>query len=159
MKESDSIFKCPDGTVMTGRFHKEDENGLTKYEYANLVSDPNGNLDSSLLITIDDPQWSDYFAESSGYFFKVEDGRVITGREHLGDENGNTRFQTSAVKVNNSKVTIVERSESEGIKESDWVWWRSSTKQVMTGRCHMGDENGNTRYEQGFLLVELPPRS
>ena len=32
MKESSSYFLCPSNTVMTGRYHKGDENGQTQYE-------------------------------------------------------------------------------------------------------------------------------
>lgn len=31
MKESSSYFLCPSNTVMTGRYHKGDENGQTTY--------------------------------------------------------------------------------------------------------------------------------
>ena len=36
IKESGSKFLCPNNTVLTGRWHKGDENGKTQYEYATL---------------------------------------------------------------------------------------------------------------------------
>lgn len=37
IKESSGTeFLCPTNTVMTGRWHKGDENGQTQYEYATL---------------------------------------------------------------------------------------------------------------------------
>lgn len=51
MKESGSYFLCPSNTVMTGRYHKGDENGQTQYEYATLKAvDVNGNLVSGTLL-------------------------------------------------------------------------------------------------------------
>ena len=44
MKESRSSFLCPSNCVMTGRWHKGDENGQTQYEYATLRAvDESGN--------------------------------------------------------------------------------------------------------------------
>ena len=57
MKESNSSFLCPSNCVITGRWHKGDENGQTQYEYATLkVVDENGQIQSGT-ITVEDVKW------------------------------------------------------------------------------------------------------
>lgn len=80
IKESSGIeFLCPSNTVMTGRYHKGDENGQTQYEYANLKAvDEHGNIVQAK-IEVTDIKWSAELKESSGSGFQAPANRVIHG--------------------------------------------------------------------------------
>lgn len=72
IKESSGIeFLCPTNTVMTGRWHKGDENGQTQYEYATLKAiDEYGNIVQAK-IEVTDIRWSSELKESSGSGFQA----------------------------------------------------------------------------------------
>lgn len=156
MKESNSYFLCPTNTVMTGRYHKDDENGQTQYEYATLKAvDENGKSVSGK-ITVEDVNWSSAIKESSSNF-TAPSNRVIVGRQHNGDENGDTKYATAVVKYN-GKATFVEDIVLSGsIKESSGIWFKTNSNRVMTGRRHNGDENDNTTYYSGTITTNLDP--
>ena len=98
IKESDSYFLCPANTVMTGRYHYDDENGQTQYEYATLKAvDENGNI-VSRTITVENVLWSPAIKESDSSYISAN--RVIVGRQHNGNENGDTKYATAIVKFN-----------------------------------------------------------
>lgn len=100
IKEKNSYFLCPNDTVLTGRCHSGDENGKTWYEYSALAAfDENGNSVQGD-IKIEDIQWSSWIKESSGNGFDADNNRIIVGREHKGDENGNTRYAIGKVTFN-----------------------------------------------------------
>jgi len=121
MKESNSSFLCPTNTVMTGRYHSGDENGQTQYEYATLKAvDSNGNLISGT-ITVEDVRWETSFKESSGSGYDALSGRVIVGRQHSGDENGQTKYATAIVKFNAQSTTLGNGINSSSIKESSGI--------------------------------------
>ena len=153
MKESGSYFLCPSNTVMTGRYHKGDENGQTQYEYATLKAvDVNGNLVSGT-ITVEDVKWDSSIKESSGNGYDAPANRVIVGRQHKGDENGQTRYATAKILFNGKPAILVNRIPSNTVKESKGIWVTAGSKQFMTGRHHSGDENGITTYCQGYVTV------
>ena len=146
IKEKNSYFLCPNDTVLTGRCHSGDENGKTWYEYSALAAfDENGNSVQGD-IKIEDSQWSSWIKESSGNGFDADNNRIIVGREHKGDENGNTRYAIGKVTFNGRETLISSQISSSKIKESKGIWVVSDSKRVMTGRHHSGDENGNTYY-------------
>lgn len=121
MKESGSYFLCPSNTVMTGRYHKGDENGQTQYEYATLKAvDVDGNLVSGA-ITVEDIRWDSYIKESSGNGYSAPANRVIVGRQHKGDENGQTRYATAVIKIDGKTTTLEEGLNSYSIKESSGI--------------------------------------
>lgn len=150
-KESHHKFECPLNTVLIGRGHRGDENGPTTYKYAALLIIQRPDLQ----MTTTDHQWSNWFKESSGQWFRASNGRVLTGREHEGDENGQTRYQTAVVKVSGEVAAVKNKQESSKIKESSGNFFECPQGSVMTGRWHDGDENGSTKYEYGSLFVEL----
>lgn len=152
LDEANSNFVCPANTVMTGRQHTGDEHGRTYYEYATLKAvDSSGNC-LNLTITVEEPQWSGNIKESAGTEFKAPSGRVIVGRKHTGDENGNTEYKTAIIKVNGKGTTITEEITSAKIKESSDTWFKTDDQRVMIGRCHSGDENGDTYYISAKVL-------
>lgn len=152
IKESGSKFLCPNNTVLTGRWHKGDENGKTQYEYATLkVIDSDGNL-ISCNVTIEDIQWSLRFKESSNSGYDSPNGRVIVGRVHDGDENGQTQYATAIIKIDGQSASIENVYSTSQIKESSGVWSISSVNSVMVGRHHSGDENGKTYYKYAEVV-------
>ena len=154
MKESDSYYLCPTNTVMTGRYHKDDENGQTQYQYATLKAvDENGNVVSGT-ITVEDVQWSSPIKESDSTY-NAPANRVIVGRQHADDENGDTRYATAIVKFNGDVTYIEDIISSTGIVESAGAWFITESNRVITGRSHNDDENGMTYYYSGIITTEF----
>lgn len=155
IKESSGIeFLCPTNTVMTGRWHKGDENGQTQYEYATLKAvDEQGNTVQAK-IEVTDIQWSASLKESSGTGFIASGNRVIVGRYHKGDENGYTKYATAIVKANGEIATVIDTQDSQTIKESSGTWFVTDAQRVIIGRVHKGDENGRTYYVTAKLLID-----
>lgn len=156
-------FECPAGTVMTGRIHSGDENGPTQYEYANLKAiDANGNTVAGNIEVVDQ-EWSDYRPEPNGgyvdnpQFYWAFTNRVLTGRQHTGDENGNTRYKSAAIKFNGAYCSVNCNENNGGgnsiqiALEAYYSNYTSPTFQVFLGRCHNGDENGATGYITGTI--------
>lgn len=158
--ESSSNFLCPYGTVITGRYHSGDENGTTKYEYATLKAvNAQGQIVAGT-ITVEDVRWELSFSESSGAGFDAASNRIIVGRRHSGDENGQTSYATAIVKFNGQTTLVSNYTTSANIRESSWNWFRTASNQVVVGRHHGGDENGNTYYRSAtivFTMVPAPP--
>ena len=152
LKQSDHHFECPDGYVMIGRFHQGDENKPSGYKFTKLITDPAGHHK----IEVKDHLWSESIKESSGKIFDGGNNRVITGYEHKGDENGTSRYRTSAIYVDGHKATLTEHSDGPQVVESKGGWYNSPTKHVMVGRSHAGDENGLTFHRTAKLSVSLP---
>lgn len=155
MKESESYFLCPNNTVMSGRYHTGDENGQTQYEYASLKAvDENGVVVPGV-VTVEDVTWSTSFKESSGNGYDAPTNRVIVGRQHSGDENGQTKYATAVVKFNGENTYIESSLSSSAIKESSGIWFKTNTQRVIIGRHHSGDENGNTFYYSGIITTQF----
>jgi hypothetical protein len=159
VKESGFSFECSNNTVLTGRYHSGDENGKTAYEYATLKAiDAAGNPVGGV-ITVEDQRWEGNIKESNGTY-NASAGRVIVGRRHSGDENGQTAYKTGVVKYNGLATTIINYTTSGINKESKWNWFKTDGTHVITGRSHSGDENGNTYYSVGTIAyntVAVPP--
>lgn len=66
-------------------------------------------------ITVEDLKWTEWHkqSESQNFFVTTEmqdenrHSRIITGREHVGDENGKTRYQTGLLRYKGKLVKIV----------------------------------------------------
>jgi len=156
-KESSSTFVCPPGTVLTGRWHGGDENGQTVYQYATLQALDEFNQPVAGTLEVQTGVWSSWIKESAGVWFDSPQGMVIIGRQHSGDENGNTRYLTGRVLFNGQPTSVGEPRTSGAIKESSSTWFTTDSRQVMTGRMHQGDENKYTYYRSGTLSVSPPP--
>lgn len=138
VKESSGIaYTCPTNKVMIGRQHNDDENGNTFY-YCCSAGVPQATTSSCA--------WSAYLKESSGIPFNCPFNQVMTGRQHHGDENGNTRYQCCNLSQNGTQVPINNCAWSGAIKESDSLYRCLPNGKVMVGRQHNGDENGNSFY-------------
>jgi Flp pilus assembly pilin Flp len=155
MKEKNSSFLCPTNTVMTGRYHGGDENGQTQYEYATLKAiDGSGNPVAGT-ITVEDVRWESSFKESSGNGYVAPANRVIVGRQHSGDENGQTKYATAIINFNAQSTTLSDGINSSNIKESSGIWFRTDQNRVITGRHHSGDENGQTYYGSATIFITV----
>jgi hypothetical protein len=100
--------------------------------------------------------WSGGIKESAGTQYVCPSGKVMTGRQHSGDENGTTYYQ--CCNVGSPQAFPTTCSWSPWFKESNGTWFSCPTNQFMVGRQHSGDENGSTRYyccnlSQGGLSV------
>jgi hypothetical protein len=158
--ESSSYFLCPSNTVMTGRAHTGDENGGTAYEYATLQAIDAQGQPVAGVITVEDVRWEGGISESYGAGYDAAVNRVIVGRQHSGDENGGTSYATGVVKFNGYPTKVINYNTTTTKAESGgWNWFRTVYNQVVTGRHHMGDENGNTYYSMGTISCDVttPP--
>lgn len=151
-KESSHTFQCPNGTIMIGRYHTGDENGQTAYLYASLKAiDSSGNIVPGT-IAITYSSWSAWQKESSSDF-AAPSNQVIAGRRHNGDENGDTSYMTGQIYFNNRLCYIEPEADSLRItvKESAGLWARKDIPMIR--RWHSGDENGNTTYYFGRMVL------
>ncbi len=154
IKEKNSYFLCPSNTVLTGRCHSGDENGKTWYEYSTLAAFDENNSVVQGNIIVDDIQWSPWFKESSGNGYDAVENRVLVGRQHTGDENGMTRYQTGIVKFNGKKAKVTHYPEADlVVRESGGLEVLPKDNLVMIGIKHSGDENGLTTYCQGYIVI------
>lgn len=153
LKESSSWFQCPLNTVITGRFHKGDENGTTTYQYATLKAvDSKGNPIKGF-ITVEDIRWGISGSESSGKGFIAPVNRVIVGRMHIGDENALSSYATGIVKFNGHPTYISDYSVSQLTIESSSSF-SVRNNEVITAQYHYGDENGFTYYGFGSIYCQ-----
>jgi hypothetical protein len=151
-RENDSSFECTPNTVMIGRMHIGDENGLTVYMFASLKAvDSSGNTVPGSII-VENSGWSSPEKESSSDF-AAPGNQVFTGRRHRGDENGDTWYKTGQIYFNNRLCHIDPEPDDLKItvKESEG---RFVIKDIpMIRRRHSGDENGNTTYYFGRIVL------
>ncbi|MGI8312867.1 hypothetical protein [Saccharopolyspora hattusasensis] len=129
---------CPTNQVLLGRAHYGDENGNTTY-YCGLI------LIDGQQVQVSAPHWSDSQRESNS-FFTASPGEVLVGRQHSGDENGQTRYATASMSAWGQPVELTSYRWSAGQKESN-SYSKAGEYEVMVGRQHSGDENGQTQYQ------------
>ena len=87
-KESNgTAFVCPFNQFVAGRKHSGDENGSTQYQCCSLTR-------SGVQVPIAPGTcgWSPGMKESSSNYQCSPAGKVMAGRQHVGDENGNTYY-------------------------------------------------------------------
>lgn len=146
-KESSSKFVCPSGTVMTGRWHdcknkgeKCDENGNSTVYCRNIEA-------NGVFFATGAGSWSGDVKESAGTSYLCPVNTVMTGRQHQGDENGNTKYLCSPLTYQGRGVSVNPNggSWSEAIVEST-SQFVCPDNQILNGRYHKGDENGQTKY-------------
>jgi hypothetical protein len=78
--------------------------------------------------------------------FNCRRNEVMTGRQHYGDEKGETKYRCKAVMYNSTALELTDYSLSGNIKEDEGRWFVCGGNKVIVSREHDGDENGNTRY-------------
>lgn len=136
--ESRSSFQCAANQVMIARAHDRDENGNTRYRCATV-----GWAQASVTVGVEG--WGSWIKESSGITSWCGANRVLVGREHSGDENGRTRYRCGVLRVGNAQLALGSPEWTGDIKESNSSYG-CPADQVMVGRKHRGDENGQTNY-------------
>ncbi|MFF3955509.1 hypothetical protein ACFYY1_20075 [Streptomyces sp. NPDC001890] len=139
VKESSGVpVTCPTNQVLLGRSHSGDENGSTTY-YCGLV------LIDGQMARVGAPHWSDAQRESNS-FFSAPSNEVLVGRQHSGDENGPTRYATASLSAWGRTVELTSYRWTPGQRESN-SYSKAGEYEVMVGRQHSGDDNGQTSYQ------------
>ncbi|MFC5828793.1 hypothetical protein [Nonomuraea insulae] len=129
---------CPHNQVLVGRAHSGDENGSTTY-YCGMI------LIDGQVATVSGPSWSEPQRESNS-FFTAQGNQVLVGRAHSGDENGPTRYATASMSAGGRAIELTSYRWSPGQRESN-SYSKAGDYEVMVGRSHSGDENGQTHYQ------------
>ena len=141
--EQGSNYSCPSNRILTGRQHVEDENGLTRYECATAVQ-------SGTNVSVRDRVWSPGLKESDGIYFVCPMNKIMTGRAHDGDENGQTRYECATASRAGRDLTVTLQAWSDEIGEANSVY-NCPAGQFLVGRWHKDDENGPTKYRCAIL--------
>jgi type II secretory pathway pseudopilin PulG len=154
MKESNSTWSAPGNTVETGRYHSGDENGQTTYVYATLkaVDSQGTKYTTNATITVDSLGWEQSHKESDAVYI-ARGGTVIVGRQHSGDENGQTSYETGFIEFNGRRATLNGSITSPSIKESSGILYVAPSG-VLIARIHSGDENGQTTYAYSTVSAQ-----
>lgn len=143
--------------------HSGDENGNTTYYFSSLTAIDIYGTKNTDGITVEDLKWTEWHkqSESQNFFVTTEmqdenrHSRVITGREHVGDENGKTRYQTGLLRYKGKLVKIVPYPDADMyIHESRNETVYPKDNLVIIGIKHSGDENGITTYFQGYIVAD-----
>ncbi|GAA0855744.1 hypothetical protein ACFQVD_15365 [Streptosporangium amethystogenes subsp. fukuiense] len=145
LKESNSVYTCPAGEVLTGRSHRGDENGWTTYQCSRI------RIDGELVSVQHNASWGPNQWENDSYFVTSGD-QAFVGRRHFGDENGLTAYLSATLYWRGSQVRLTSRNWTQEVREDNHSS-QAGIDQVMTGRWHRGDENGFTSYEYGTVTV------
>lgn len=163
--------------LLYSRVHYEDENGTTGYQFSTLKAIDRDGKDikdddekeegkngvEEVKITIEDLKWSDWHkqSDSSDFFVSINGGgedsksRVITGRQHIKDENGMTRYQTGVVKYKGHPAEVIPYPDADLlIRENGSKEVLPKTNLVIIGIKHTGDENGLSTYCQGYIIAK-----
>lgn len=160
-KESKSNFQSIE-QILVGRVHDGDENGQTKCKFATPVIDKQKLPEWVSDVVIRNTRTVEMKESKSD--FRCNDGEVILGRIHNGDENGTTAYFVGelalALKVD-EYVDLFARGcfvhtdcEEKTCKESDGDIMEVDGKCIV-GRKHIGDENANTTYTFAKIAVAL----
>ncbi|WP_181874199.1 hypothetical protein [Marinitenerispora sediminis] len=83
--------------------------------------------------------------ESAGVPVVCPTNQVLLGRAHSGDENGSTTYYCGLILIDGQQVQVSAPIWSGSQRESD-SFFAAPVNQVLVGRQHSGDENGQTRY-------------
>jgi curli biogenesis system outer membrane secretion channel CsgG len=145
VKESAGVaFTCPANEVLTGRRHSGDENGYTTYYCSRVLV----NGEQAL---VSPGSWTSGQRESSS-FYEAPADLALVGRWHSGDENGTTRYRTGALYWQGQQLRLAAYVWTGNLRESGH-FSQGTPGEVMVGRAHWGDENGDTRYRYATVIV------
>lgn len=104
-------------------------------------------------IVIDERRRTESFIESNS-LFEAPPGTVMTGRSHVGDENGATYYEYATLKGSGTATGVVS------IKDERWEFLDEEKRdtdfdapvgRVIIGRKYEGDENGCVKYKTGVV--------
>ncbi|PBI97453.1 hypothetical protein BSG18_55710 [Pseudomonas ogarae] len=111
-------------------------------------------------IVTPDSSWSSSISESKTYeggdglgYIKCAPNKVMVGREHDEDENGNTRHKCASLNQNDTPLSVNTKPEHTAKYDDEFVEYKFAcpTNEVMTGRGHYYDEHGPTWYFCGTV--------
>lgn len=172
--EEKSDVLCPSGSAITGRKHKGDEKGSTDTHCTVIKGNGTDTIlmqqsfKSSSFPECGRRKPNDEDSEPHDkdcheavtyhkdkvdpIYFTCPTDSILIGRDHQGDENGLTNYTCAEFYINEideDKVNrlIVEPGPwaEESVKESDSDF-KCASDEVMIGRAHKSDENGDTVY-------------
>ncbi|MGW2213369.1 hypothetical protein ACWCSD_00140 [Nonomuraea sp. NPDC001684] len=142
VKENDSSFFCPQNEVLIGRAHHGDENGHTTYWCGKIWIDRTQVAVSTNHYQLVDPETYSWF--------EAPESNAMVGREHDGDENGISVAYFAMLTYLGRPVTLVNKRWSETYTEESHES-KANPGEIMTGRKHFGDENGDTEYQYAVV--------
>ncbi|MBG0815558.1 hypothetical protein [Planomonospora sp. ID82291] len=94
--------------------------------------------------------YSETVSEWWGVQFTCPPNQVLTGRSHYGDENAKTTYHCSRILIDGEQVQVHAGDWTPAQRESR-ADYSAPDHQVVVGRWHEGDENGDTRYRTGAM--------
>lgn len=83
-------------------------------------------------------------------WFEAPESNAMVGREHDGDENGISVVYFAMLTYLGRPVTLVNKRWSETYTEESHES-KANPGEIMTGRKHFGDENGDTEYQYAVV--------
>ncbi|MEW9550085.1 hypothetical protein [Nonomuraea sp. NPDC050783] len=142
VNEKDSEFICPAGEVLIGRKHEGDENGSTTYWCGRIwIGREQVTVSTNHYQQVDHETYS---------WFEAPESNAMVGRRHDGDENGLSVAYFALLTWQGRPVTLVNKRWSQTYRESGHES-RANPGEIMTGRKHFGDENGDTSYQYALV--------
>ena len=138
--ESWSRYHCTADTVLSGRAHRGDEHtdGWTKYKCATLTQ-------FGKPVTTGE-QFESGNIEENWHIFECPTNMAMNGREHDDDENGDTRYYCVKLTGALGELQLTPGAWSAGVPENKNTF-ECPANQVLVGRRHDSDENGDTFYK------------
>ncbi|MCO1620147.1 MAG: hypothetical protein WBQ92_02445 [Pseudomonas alloputida] len=97
-------------------------------------------------LNVKNDEWTPWFPENKGVWFTCPQDTVMTGREHKGDETGDTRYRCSQLMKGTQQMSIHKSTEWSDALDENSHFYLCNPGTFMVGRWHEGDEKGDTRY-------------
>ncbi|MFS0827927.1 hypothetical protein [Pseudomonas phoenicis] len=145
-----------------------------------ITSSTNKNTKRGEFLSVPTAAWSDAVKESESEDWTCPGNGVVTARKHSGDEQGDTAYGCASIAgVTPSGATWSAAFPECGINldadydensgrfktcaekkydndNAGYLYFTCPANQVMLGRSHEGDENGDTKYRCGALYQGTP---
>lgn len=93
--------------------------------------------------------WSAEMPEDA-HDYKCATDQALVGRWHWGAEDKDSKYRCGSI-FQFKDIPITDVREFIRVKESDGIWVVCPENEVMVGRGHLGDENGDTWYYCGKI--------
>lgn len=136
----DGEFTCGTDQIIIYRAHRGDETKpRTDYICATFKH-------GSTELNVKNDAWTDWFPENKGEWFTCPQDTVMTGREHKGDETGDTRYRCGQLMKGTQQMSIHKSTEWSDALDEHNHGFLCKIGTFMVGRWHEGDEKDDTRY-------------
>ncbi|MEH6354297.1 hypothetical protein [Pseudomonas sp. 3JA] len=133
------------GLLLENKYQKVDGEVLDKLSCIKIVASRAFNVPLPPAATERDRSWSGSHPEDD-VNLTCYSNQIMTGRKHMGDEQGYTYHECATAVQSGASVVIQTITKSTGIKESAGIYFVCPNNRVMIGREHIGDENADTYY-------------